>query len=388
MRVLVLTPFFPHASEATYGCFVSEPIPRLRALGVECDVIAVRPFYRGAAAPHPGAPRAQWLRFFQFPGHMGLASAGRLLKLQLARSARLDASGFDLIHAHAALPCGQAASLLAEELGIPFVVTVHGLDVCSTHRREGLAARWCRRASAEVFRRARLVLCVSERVAIEVGKVLEDRERIRVVYNGFDPELFAPGLEMSGASVVLSVGNLTPIKGHETVLRAVAALRRRHPGLRYEIIGEGPERGRLGALARELGVEDRVIFRGLLDRRGVAEAMRRCSVFALPSSYEALGCVYLEAMAVGKAVIACDGQGIAEIIRHGHNGWLVPPGDQRALDAALDLLLSDPPLRRRLGSHARRTVLQDYTLDHQAAALNRAYRESLDIPAAAARCKN
>ena len=99
-------------------------------------------------------------------------------------------------------------------------------------------------------------------------------------------------------------------------------------------------------------------------------------MFALPSRYEGLGCVYLEAMAAGKPVIACTGQGIEEIIQHQHNGWLIPPEDLSAMSDALSQLLSDSSLRQGMGAAARRSVEQ-YSFANQMAELARLYRECL-----------
>jgi glycosyltransferase involved in cell wall biosynthesis len=105
--------------------------------------------------------------------------------------------------------------------------------------------------------------------------------------------------------------------------------------------------------------------------------MKECALFALPSWYEGLGCVYLEAMAAERPAIACHGQGIEEIIRHGENGWLIEPKDLSSLTAALRALLSVPPLREKLGRNGRQTVLQGHTLAHQARQLLSIYREAL-----------
>ena len=105
--------------------------------------------------------------------------------------------------------------------------------------------------------------------------------------------------------------------------------------------------------------------------------MRRCTVFALPSRYEGLGCVYLEAMSSGKPVIGCRGQGIAEIIQQGSNGFLVGPDNEKELALALGMLLRDEALRRRVGAAARDTILDRLTLARQAEDLARIYRESL-----------
>ena len=106
-------------------------------------------------------------------------------------------------------------------------------------------------------------------------------------------------------------------------------------------------------------------------------AMRRCTVFALPSRYEALGCVYLEAMATGKPVIGCRSQGIAEIIQHGFNGFLVGPNNAKELSLALGMLLRDAGRRGNLGQAARDTILDRLTLAQQAETLARIYRESI-----------
>src|SRR5206468_10130619 len=138
-----------------------------------------------------------------------------------------------------------------------------------------------------------------------------------------------------------------------------------------------PEQGRLQALAQRLQVSDRVRFLGRQSRPQVALTMRGCTVFALPSRYEGLGCVYLEAMSAGRPVIGCRGQGIAEIIQHGTNGFLIDPGDVHRLGTTLSTLLADPQLREYTERHARRTILQSLTLAHQAKRLEQIYRGSL-----------
>jgi glycosyltransferase involved in cell wall biosynthesis len=107
--------------------------------------------------------------------------------------------------------------------------------------------------------------------------------------------------------------------------------------------------------------------------------MRACSVFVLPSRYEGLGCVYLEAMACGKPVIACRGQGIDEVIEHGKNGWLVPINGLEELAQGLSTLLRSPELCQRLGTSARETILSRLTLAHQAQQLAKIYAEAIEL---------
>jgi glycosyltransferase involved in cell wall biosynthesis len=199
-----------------------------------------------------------------------------------------------------------------------------------------------------------------------------------VVYNGVDPGLFTPGdIPTSGTPVVLSVGNLIPTKGHALLIRAAAALAGEFPDLNWEIIGDGPEIARLQTLCAQLQVLAKVRFLGRQSRKQVAAAMQRCTVFALPSRYEGLGCVYLEAMSTGKPAIGCRNQGIAEVIQDRWNGLLVSPDNQEELTLAISALLRDEPGRRKMSAAARSTILERFTLAHQADNLARLYRECL-----------
>jgi|KBSMisStaDraftv2_1062788.scaffolds.fasta_scaffold244217_2 glycosyltransferase involved in cell wall biosynthesis len=382
LHVLTLTPFYPVQGDDAQGCFVAEPLPWLEQLGVTNTVRAVRPFYRRGAASGTAFP-AQWVSFFSFPGGWGLSSAGAFLFASLLPEIRRlhDSHPVDLIHAHSALPCGHAASLLSRELKIPFVVTVHGLDAFSIRQVEGRAGRWCAGISRSVYRSACRVICVSEKVRERVIAGAAGPVNTAVLYNGVDPQLFSPPESDAGAVTVLSVGNLIPIKGHDLLLRAFAAIQERLPestaALSLEIIGDGPERAHLEQLAQELGIGTKVHFRGRRSRREVADAMRRATIFALPSSYEGLGCVYLEAMSAGKSVIACQGQGIEEVIRPAVNGCLIAPDDLQGLTDTLATLLQQAELRRKIGEAARRTILKGFTLEQQAERLVTLYRECL-----------
>ena len=378
LHVLTLTPFFPHFGDDAWGCFIAEPLRLMPRLGINSTVLAVLPFHREFGRAPTFADGACAVRYLAIPGNPGLSSSGAFLYAQLRpRVRRLHRERpIDLIHAHVALPCGQAAAMLAGDLGIPFVVSVHGLDVFATNQVRGLSGGWCAQASRRVYRSASAIICVSDKVRQQVAGGMDAMGLdCRVVYNGADPRLFSPIPESANREVILSVGNLDPIKGHELVVRAVHVLKSAHPSLQYEIIGTGPEMPRLRALARDLGIADSVVFLGRQNRREVARRMQQCSAFVLPSRYEAIGCVYLEAMSCGKPAIGCHEQGISEIIGHGENGWLIHPGNLSELVAGLDRLLGDAALRRRLGEAGRRIVLERLTIAHQAEAWARIYRD-------------
>lgn len=383
IHVLTLTPFYPSENDEADGAFVAAPLEHLSAFNVDSTVIAAKPRSWGIFKTSDRVPKAIWLRHLQLPGRAAYGSWGLLLYARLASFvSRLHREHpIDLIHAHAALPCGHPAALLSRQLRIPFVVTTHGLDVFSTRREKGLSRRWVDRCSRFVYRKADLNICVSEAVRRVMVDVLGDSARTTVIYNGVNTTLFTPppGDGGDSPSTILSVGRLIPSKGQELVLRAVAELRRKYPQLLYEIVDDGPQRSHLAALACELKIAERVKFLGRHNRRFVAEAMKRCTIFALPSHDEAMGCVYLEAMATAKPIIGCRQQGIEEIVRHGENGWLIQPDNLQEMVQALDILLENAPLRKQMGMEARKTTAEKLTLRQQAASLSQTYRECLRL---------
>lgn len=386
LHVLTLTPFFPSAGDEVSGCFIAESTRQLEQFGVISSIIAVAPMHHRRREPAPSAP-ADWVSYPQIPGNLGLSGAGRLLYWRLlAQARRLHSENrIDVIHAHSALPCGHAAALLSRHLSLPFVVTLHGLDVFNTCFLAGFGARWRRAVSINVYRAARSVICVSGRVRSVLLDGMRQGVHSTVVYNGTDANFFAPAIEGArrlSEPNILIVGNVLAAKGHELVLRAIGKLATAFPQLTCRVIGDGPDRAPFEALAGELGIGKRVQFEGRKSRADVADAMRACSVFVLPSRYEGLGCVYLEAMACGKPVIACRGQGIEEVIEHGKNGWLIsdwitPTDVLDELVMGLSNLLGSHELCSHLGTAARETILKGLTLPHQARRLAQVYSEAI-----------
>ena len=382
LNVLTLTPFYPSDGDEVSGCFVAEMLRQLQDYGAGSSVIAVDSIY------HPGKKSsrdfpAEWIRYPALPGNFGLSSAGRFLGAMLLNRVRQlhRKSPLNLIHAHSALPCGHAAALLSRHLGIPFAVTVHGLDVFNRCFRDGIAAHWRRKSSQAAYKSARKTICISEKVQRLLADGMDRTVATEVVYNGTDISRFAPDSKVDDSKQkhslsILIVGNLLAGKGHELVLKALAQLKGSHPGLLCHIIGEGGDRNRFARLAKDLSISEQVIFLGRRTRSEVAEAMRNCTVFVLPSRYEGLGCVYLEAMACGKPAIGCRGQGIDEIIHHGVNGWLIPVDGLGELVHGLRALLGNTELLTRIGRAARQTIVDKLSLSHQAQKLMTIYQEA------------
>jgi len=379
LHVLTLTPYYPSEGDDKEGCFVSGALDWLAKSGVRNTVLAVRPVHRRMARAGGSAFPAEWIRYVTFPRRLGLPIEGAFLFARIVGRLRElhRTEHVDLIHAHGPLPCGHAALLLSKELNIPYVVTVYGPDDLSAAWVSGRRRKWCHGIMRRTFAESRRVVCVSEHVRDEVLEGMGRGFRTSVVYSGVDPELFSPAFEPSEpSSTVLSAGSLTAIEGHDVLIRATAVLVKEFPSVLLELIGDGPERSRLEKLAIKLGSAGLVRFVGRQSRRQIAEAMKRCTLFVLPSRAEQSGCLHMQAMSCGKAVIVCRGQGTAEIIQHGTNSFLVGPGNEQELALAMGMLLREPQRRRNLGAAARDSILDRLTVEQQAENLGRIYQES------------
>ena len=272
----------------------------------------------------------------------------------------------NLIHAHFASG-GRTAIPLARALSVPLVVTLHGADITV----RGAAKRY-----ASLARAAAGFICVSEFIrdrALDAGL---PPEKLTVHYIGIDRTLFRPSLEQP-AEDVLFVGRLVEKKGCEYLVRAMQVVQQARPDASLTIIGDGPLRGSLEALATELKVQCR--FLGILPAAAVQEHLRRTRVFCAPSvtaadgDSEGLGMVFAEAQAVGIPVVSSRHGGIAEVVGAGKTGLLVAERDFAALANSLLVLLNDPDLRARLSSAAIAHVAERFDLKHQTAQLETLY---------------
>lgn len=207
-------------------------------------------------------------------------------------------------------------------------------------------------------------------------------EKIRIIYNGVDLQLFGAGggkadMGQFGIAaddfVVGIVAALRPEKDHATLLRSAKILLAGVSNAKILIVGDGPERTRLEELGIELGIADRVCFTG--GRNDVRDILRGIDVFVLCSVTECFPLSVLEAMASARPVVCTDVGGIGEIVQHGVTGYLVPAQDSQALSDRIKELLSDPALAHRMGQAGLRRVEAEFTLKQSVTAAERAIEE-------------
>lgn len=321
--------------------------------------------------------------------HISVASLGRVALLSYTMMRRpaalrhaLRRHDLALLHAHFGVE-GVYAVKLAEALGVPLVTTLHGFDVSLTRARllgSGKVswinyAIWCH----QLFASGAVFVCVSEHVrrcAVDWGY---PADRLIVLPIGVDVEMIQP-VALVERPRILHVARLVEKKGTGDLLRAFAAVRRAVPGAELVIVGSGPLRTRLMALARELGVTAAVRFLGAQPYaetlRWMAESRLLClpSVTAASGDQEGLGMVLLEAGATGRPVIGTDHGGIPEAVIDGETGFLVPERDVAGLTERIVTLLRDPDLCERLGRAGRDLVVTRFNLRTQTGKLESLYR--------------
>jgi len=388
MKVAVVAEFYPRAADPVLGIWAHRQAVAARDAGADVRVLVLHrplPPLSALRAGPAGALRATvraavqplraeldgipitYVPFLAPPRPRSYGDWGRWAAPPLAVALRAlrRAFAFDVVHAHNAVPAGEA--FRRARLDTPLVVSVHGGDVFHTVARSARGAEAVRAA----LHRAQLVVANSAGIE-ERCRVLGARTT-RVVRLGTD--LPARRATSYPEQTIVTTAHLVARKRHADVLRAIALLGERRPRLRYLVIGDGPERERLGALAHELGIAGRVEFAGQLEPAEALARTRRATLLAMASTDEAFGMVYVEAMAGWLPAIGARGEpGPAEIATAGGGMTLVDPGNPAQLAEAIDALLDDAGAE---GERARATAARHFSWARCGAATVDAYEAAL-----------
>ena len=335
LRVCVVTTSYPRFPGDMAGVFVAESVDHLRAAGVTVDVVSPADFRHFGIAYGDGIIQ-------NLKARPWLVALLPLFFAGFARAARRAATGADVVHAHW-IPSALAALATRK----PVVLQVWGTDVAMVRRLPRLAR--------PLMRRSRLVVAASRFLA-DSALALGARE-VRVIPNGV--EIPADVGAAAEPPHVLFVGRLSEEKGIREFLEAT-------DGLPRVVVGDGPLRAEVPETV------------GFVPHDGLGDYYARAAVVCVPSRREGYGVVAREAMAYGRPVIATRVGGLTDAVIDGETGIVVDPEPSPAvLRAAVERLLGDPALRRRLGAAARRKAEQELAPSAAAAALLAAYREAV-----------
>ncbi|MBS4031178.1 MAG: glycosyltransferase family 4 protein [Clostridiales bacterium] len=297
-----------------------------------------------------------------FPVPMGKTlNPAQDLAAVCSMTGKLRRETFDLVHAHG-FKAGMVARMAARACRVPCLITVHNdfahANVSQLRMVYLAAERYLSRWTTGY-------IAVSAWLAEELqGAYGVSPDRIVIIPNGIARPAGNMPLEEElpfpdNMPLVGTVARLAPQKGVEYFIRAVAKLQLQYTHTGFIIVGDGPLRGELESLARQLGLDGRIYFAGY--RQDVPAILARIKIFVQPSLSEGQGITVLEAMSAGCPVVASATGGLKELIRHGENGLLVEPGDIEQLTDAVRLLLEDDKLAESLAKQAA-TVAERYDI--------------------------
>lgn len=345
----------------------------LRALGVDVKIIA---YYR-RRWPEPAVHR--------------LVEEGRRDHLDIEqwddrsrfswRAVRRVADELRVGHCHLLVTHDHKTNVMgylaARRANVPCLSLAHGYDLSL------LRMHLYRAIDLKVLRRFPSVVAVSESLRRELLAAGLSPDRLWVIPNGIDVGRFAEGAEARAsewrrrvatplAPVILTVGRLDRQKGLEHFVRSAAQIHQVTPQAHFWIAGEGVQRTALEAQIRRLGLESVVTLLG--HQHDIPAIMAASDVFVLPSLGESFGNVLLEAMALGKPVVATRVGGTPEIVHDGETGWLVPPRQPADLARATLRILKDPDLGARVGAQGRAFVASRFGATQVAARMAEVYR--------------
>lgn len=330
-----------------------------------------------------------------FHGPVATADAGVFppsalwARLRLAAAMkRVNGGAPALVHCGKVLPEGLGAMLWNLVGGPKYLCWAHGEDVTSSGMSRELTA-----LTRLVYGRAAAVIANSQntrRLVIERGV---RAEKVHVVTPGVDAERFTPRVDGTAIRrqyapdadlVLLSVGRLQRSKGHDLAIAAVGELQHEVPRLHYVIAGDGPERGRLESMVRELGLERRVTFAGLVDEAALPAFYAASDIFVHPNRIdggvlEGFGIVFLEAAASARPAIGGRTGGVAEAIADGVTGRLVSGTSAPELAATIRELARSAELRKQMGEAGRERVLRWFSWDRAAQAVLKIHQELSNV---------
>ena len=327
MRLLTISSLFPNPVTPNKGLFVRERLTQtMRRHPVEAEVVSPVPYFPsrnprfGQYAQFASVPAASKTseglsvnhpKYFMLPtigSGFSPAAYAHAVRSRCAEAIKRA----DLIDAHFLFPDGVAATLLAREFGKPVVLTARGSDV-NFMPDEFFAGRWLR----WMFAQQPQLVAVSEALGVKL-RALAPQCSVQVITNGVDLERFrplAPKAELKAklgvhGPMLISIGNLLALKGHDFAIRAAASI----PNAVLFIAGEGPDRVRLETLIVKLGVQDRVFLKGSRSQDELLEYYGAADALVLASSHEGMPNVLLECLACGTPVVGT-AEGAAEVIQ-------------------------------------------------------------------------
>jgi glycosyltransferase involved in cell wall biosynthesis len=392
VKILILTPNYPRKNAVMNGIFIHQQVKALQSLGAECHVLLLHNWYPkfNIHQLHPNWRKGYDVHRFFFEEFEGIKihhvpvvmrmpdrffknnyyeqAANAIVKYLKKNSETRNA---DFLYAHFLTDCGYIATLVKQKLKMKIVAIARGDDVHDWPEQKPFLVQHL----DKVFRSADILLANSKRLAIDTQKWMnaDTFRKVEVVYNGVDFKRFSPVTNVDEKMALLKKFGLSPkhkhiicvanpirLKGWIELLSAIKALGDKLEGWKLVIVAINRNNSDvidLLAERKEMGIADKIVFKGQVDPDELSLLYKACDVFILPSYNEGMANALLEAMATGLACITTDVGGHAEVIENGKDGVLIAPRDSCDIASALEKVCLNEELLIFLGRNARARML-------------------------------
>ena len=281
-------------------------------------------------------------------GNRYFNTASAIAAIRLHWTRLLDDFQPDVIHAHTLGFDSEIGFWLKKKLGCPLVVTTHGSDtyVPYGNGQKNVLKHYANQADT--------IVCVSSLLRRTLEDCQVDTD-MKVILNGFN--VSSSVIEEKEPNRVTQVGSLIPSKKTDITIRAISLLRGQEIAANLTVIGSGEELDNLKKLCSDLNMDEHVLFTGQLPNPQVHKHLAHSAYFVMPSVREGFGIVYLEAMAAGCITIGTEGEGIADLINHGENGFLVPADDPAAIARIITDCRANPEWAKKIALRGKEAAL-------------------------------
>jgi len=388
MKILVIASNVSKTPAGTAYPFIFDEIYRLVKRGIELHVVRSRVeddeysyniYFHGLGKDLDINMFFSYIQKLFRISPMGLLRSPKVIYLEGKYYSKLieivEKFKIDIIHAHFAYPEGVVGLSVKAMTGRLLVVTTHGYDLQLVPEiRYG--ARLSPRIDhlvRKVINDADVVIVPSRRMYKIAVDLVNDPQKIHLIHNGVDINMFNPNIERSlirkvlkikeDEILILAARNLYPVYGIEYLIKAIPEVIKHYEKIKVLIVGEGPMRCYLYQLSQKMSVDETVIFVGRVPRTLMPLYLAAADICCLPSLMEGLPIFLLESLASGKPIVATRVGGIPEAVINGYNGYLVKPKDPQSLASALLELILSPTKMRAFGQNSRRIAEEKFNIE-------------------------
>ena len=378
MKILFVTTCYPSEDVPQYCVFLQQQAQALVRAGIKTDVLLLcegeradceKTTFNGIDIIKVGISKGT---------KKDILLPTKLNKTDVQRIEQAIGDEYDVVSVHfGGLKILRSLIRVCSKNQLKLVVHFHGLNVWHEfYEKRKWLHNYFRLQKKCLYSKVGAAVGVSDKVSKRFSDKIKNVPAY-TVYNGVNVDLFEfkdRSFSKTEKIKVLIVANLIELKGHDYLIKAVAKAKEKGMDIGLTIAGRGPLEAKLKELAKDLGISECVQFAGYIEYEKIAELMQENDIFVMPSYYEALGCVYLEAMSSGMITVGVTGQGIDEIIEDGKNGFLV---NSKSVDDIVEVFEKinekDAHELKEISKSANETA-QKYNWDESAKALSRVYK--------------